>query len=267
MQVLHKIDQLIENLTTLKPSLSSDNKLNTEKFNNIIKSALEISSSNNETSKHDQILLTQKKQGKIPSWVDPNYSYDPSNPRKPNMLEFRTAISNERMKGNHSGYDETNPDLSTQAAELLYGVVGSNKDTRNWSEIMGSEKVLDAARLETGIMYGPKVQIKSIFDDNGTLTEQVAVLTDRNENTLRAIPTDLKMAEETLRNFGATRTSLPVNLGDNVIPEKFGDNLLNFLVNFDKASEEVPSVVLQATTDAISKRLTTKIPIEEYEKL
>jgi hypothetical protein len=74
--------------------------------------------------------------GQIPDWVDPNYSYDPANPRKPNMREMMNA------------------GLSTKdASEMLYGVVGSNTDTRNWNAIMASDNILSAAQQATGQMY------------------------------------------------------------------------------------------------------------------
>lgn len=40
------------------------------------------------------------------------------------------------------------------AAELLYGVVGSNTDTRDWQVIMTSGDPVTAARRATGLMYG-----------------------------------------------------------------------------------------------------------------
>ncbi len=56
------------------------------------------------------------------------------------------------------------PDLKTfmdasgasfeDAAELVYGVVGSNTDTRNWQAIMASGDPVTAARRATGQMYG-----------------------------------------------------------------------------------------------------------------
>ena len=74
--------------------------------------------------------------GEIPDWVDPNYSYDPANPRKPNMREMMNA------------------GLSTKdASEMLYGVVGANRDTRDWNAIMASDNVLSAAQQATGQMY------------------------------------------------------------------------------------------------------------------
>lgn len=40
------------------------------------------------------------------------------------------------------------------ASELIYGVVGSNTDLRDWSAIMASEDPISAARQATGQMYG-----------------------------------------------------------------------------------------------------------------
>lgn len=40
------------------------------------------------------------------------------------------------------------------ASELIYGVVGSNTDVRDWSAIMASEDPISAARRATGQMYG-----------------------------------------------------------------------------------------------------------------
>jgi hypothetical protein len=40
------------------------------------------------------------------------------------------------------------------ASELIYGVVGSNTDVRDWSAIMASEDPISAARQATGQMYG-----------------------------------------------------------------------------------------------------------------
>lgn len=40
------------------------------------------------------------------------------------------------------------------AAELIYGVIGSNTDTRDWQSIMASDDPVAAARKATGQMYG-----------------------------------------------------------------------------------------------------------------
>jgi len=56
---------------------------------------------------------------------------------KPNMREFM---------------DATGVDAGT-ASELLYGVVGANRDTRDWSSIMSASDPVAAASQATGAMY------------------------------------------------------------------------------------------------------------------
>ena len=43
---------------------------------------------------------------------------------------------------------------SQDASELIYGVVGSNTDVRDWTAIMASDDPITAARQATGQMYG-----------------------------------------------------------------------------------------------------------------
>lgn len=57
---------------------------------------------------------------------------------KPNMKEFM---------------DATGVDAAT-ASDILYGVVGSNRDTRNWNAIFASQDPVTAARQATAAMYG-----------------------------------------------------------------------------------------------------------------
>jgi len=49
--------------------------------------------------------------------------------------------------------DATGVDASI-ASELIYGVVGSNTDTRNWQAIMSSSDPITSARQATAAMYG-----------------------------------------------------------------------------------------------------------------
>jgi hypothetical protein len=124
-------------------------------------------------------------------------------------------------------------EISRQASEMLYGVVGANEDTRDWPSIMNSSDILTEAREQTGVMYEPKVDIQSNFNNDGVLTEQIALLRDNKGNTLRSLPNDITSAEETLVNFGATSGSIPTNIEERINPEKFDDGLLAFLKNFD----------------------------------
>lgn len=56
---------------------------------------------------------------------------------RPNMRDFMAATGVE----------------AADASELLYGVIGSNADLRDWSKIMASDHPVDAARAATAQMY------------------------------------------------------------------------------------------------------------------
>ena len=93
------------------------------------------------------------------------------------------------------------------------------------------------------------------------------IIKDKNDNILHTVPSDPGRAEEILRIFGATYASVPPNLESKVIPGKFNEPMLNFLKNFDKNPDETDKIVLRATADALSKRLSEEIPLEELKKL
>ena len=112
----------------------------------------------------------------MPSWVDQNYAYDPQNPRKPNMRELMETMSGKNVEDLYKEPKEDWQKISHQASQMLYGVIGANEDTRDWPSIMGSNDVLKEAREQTGAMYKPEVDIQSYFNDDGILTEQIAVL-------------------------------------------------------------------------------------------
>ena len=60
---------------------------------------------------------------------------------RPNMLEFMNATGAS----------------TSDSSELLYGVIGSNADYRDWSVIMASDNPVDAARAATAQLYGSDV--------------------------------------------------------------------------------------------------------------
>ena len=74
---------------------------------------------------------------------------------------------------------------------------------------MNSGDVLTEDRKQTGTIYEPEAYIKSYCNDDGFLTEQIAVITD---NTLRSLSNDPTSAGEALLNLGATKESIPTNL-------------------------------------------------------
>jgi hypothetical protein len=78
-----------------------------------------------------------------------------SSAARPNMREFMDV----------TGVD------SVDASELLYGVIGSNADLRDWSKIMASGNPVDAARAATGQMYNSNKEYALVkHQDYGQLT-------------------------------------------------------------------------------------------------
>jgi hypothetical protein len=78
-----------------------------------------------------------------------------SSAARPNMREFMDV----------TGVD------AADASELLYGVIGSNADLRDWSKIMASGNPVDAARAATGQMYNSNKEYALVkHQDYGQLT-------------------------------------------------------------------------------------------------
>jgi len=113
----------------------------------------------------------------IPSWVDGDYYFDPQNPRKPNMRELMEHLAGKSVE---EIYEDPNIDLSVlskQASDILYGVVGKVKDTRDWGQIMDSNDIVGAALLETALLHEPAIDlethVETIKKADGTKEEVV----------------------------------------------------------------------------------------------
>ena len=267
MQITNKIDHLITTLTKLKTSLSIDSSNNEKRFNDLLTASIEI----NETATNEDIEVTlsakAKPENEVPSWVDPDYSYDPQNPRKPNMRELMQAMSGKDLEDLYKATDGDWLKINRQASDILYGVVGSNEDTRDWLSIMSSNDIVTKAREQTGAMYKPEVDIQSNFNDKDILTEQIAVIKDYKGNILRSLSSNITSSEEILLNFGVTKGSIPTNLEDKIVPEKFDNDLLAFLKNFDNSPTSSQSIVVQSASEAIANKISQEIPIDELAKL
>ena len=267
MQVINKIDHLITELTRLKPQLSDDSPSNEKRFNDLLTASIETDHTFANAEKEIAFSINAKPVDAIPSWVDSDYEYDPQNPRKPNMRELMEAMSGKSLEDLSAEPDKNWQKISQQASEMLYGVVGANEDSRDWTSIMNSSNILTEARKQTGAMYEPEVDIQSNFNNDGVLTEQIAVIKDNKGNILRSISTDLDTAEETLLNFGATKKSIPTNLEELINPEKFDSDLLAFLKNFNNNPVSIQQVVIQSASEVIANKISQEIPLDELAKL
>ncbi len=267
MQISNKIDNLITKLTELKPELSTDTSSNQKKFNDLLTASIATGYKVTNDAMEAKPYENSKIEKEIPSWVDPDYRYDPKNPRKPNMRELIEAMSGKDVEDLYAEPGENWQKISRQSSDILYGVIGRNQDTRDWLSIMSAEDLLTKAREQTRAMYEPEVHIQSYFNDGGILTEQIAVIKDNKGNTLRSLSNDTTSAEEALLNFGATKESIPTNLEKLVNPEKFDSDLLAFLKDFDNNPTSIQQVVVQSATKVIANKISQEIPMDELAKL
>ena len=267
MQVVNKINKLIADLNNLKPELSDDFQKNEKKFTALLRSNIETNDQLAKSELAVEPYAASKVQNEIPGWVDQDYSYDPQNPRKPNMREMMEALSGKAVEDLYKETDESWEKISRRASDILYGVVGSNEDTRDWLSIMESKDVLAEAREQTGAMYKPEVDIQSNLNQKGTPTEQIAIIKDSKGNTLASLSSNVAFAEETLLNFGATKECIPANLEDQVDPEIFDNDLLTFLKNFDKKPASIKQILVHNASEVIANKISQDIPFEELYKL
>ena len=267
MKIINKIDHSIAKLAESKPTLLDDSSSNEKEFNKLLSSNIDNSYTITPEAIDADPITNANTETEIPDWVDPAYTYNPQNPRKPYMRELMEAISGKGLEELYNDTDKNWRKISDQASDILYGVVQTDEDTRDWFSIMASENVLTAAREQTRVMYEPQVDIKSYFNDAGILTEQIAVIKDNKGNTLRSLSTDTTSAEETLLNFGATKKSIPTNLEERINPEKFDYDLLTFLKNFDNKPSTIQQVVLQSASEVIANKISQEIPLDELAKL
>ena len=163
----------------------------------------------------------------IPAWVDPDYGYDPANPRKPNMREMMELIAGKSVEEIYASGEDYS-DITTKASNLLYGVVGSNQDTRDFTAItaaatdpatgqLDADKFVAATQIATSQMYdGTTVSYTSggyqtdeagntVMDSEGKPVElpPTAYIIGGNGTILRGLSIDnVESMTEQLTTFG-----------------------------------------------------------------
>jgi hypothetical protein len=251
MELSAKIDQVKASLETLKMQAADAPVEANSQFSSILETALD---GGNDTARVKDALPTKlqaQATPQIPAWVNTDYGYDPANPRKPNMRELMEALSGRSVEALYADAGSNWQETSRLASELLYGVVGSNDDIRNWDAIMGSSDIVKAARQATGEMHAPVVNILSIRDGAGVVTEQIATINDANGNVLRSLPSSIEQAREILENFGVTSASIPEDLSTRIVVDNFNYTILDLLVNF-KSRYEGNAIAMVADSDSAS---------------
>ena len=145
MELSARIDQVMASLEALKVQAADAPAEASSQFSSILETALDSGNTTDQVAVAEPIKVQAEAAPQIPGWVDPDYDYDPANPRKPNMRELMEALSGRPVEALYSDANSNWQDTSRLASEFLYGVVGSNDDTRDWSAIMGSSDIVRAA--------------------------------------------------------------------------------------------------------------------------
>ena len=249
MELSARIDQVMASLEALKIRAADAPAEADSQFASILETALDGNHTTTPVLVEEPIKAQAEAAPQIPGWVDPDYGYDPADRRKPNMRELMEALSGRSVEALYADANSNWQDTSRLASELLYGVVGSNEDTRDWNAIMGSSDIVRAARRATGDMYAPVVDILSITNDSGAVTDQLATINDADGNILRSLTGGVEQVRETLENFGATSTSIPQDLRSRVVVDDFSEAILDALVNF-KSQYEGEALAMVADPDS-----------------
>lgn len=178
------------------------------------------------------------------------------------------------------------------ASEIVYGVIGSNTDTRNWSAIMNSTDPMTMARQATGLMYNQPTSLtdktnpsnesmkivaqsgnftlNQHHDDEGNITYQGIGLSDSQGNLLRSVGSSAEQIQRNAWLFGFDTQPLqnliePAKTMSNDIvtainmvintPEKVNTNAQQ--TNISEAENTAPSnEQTQASIQSISAQLS-----------
>ena len=174
---------------------------------------------------------------------------------KPNLRELMESVTGRTMDELYADPNSNWKKISKDASEILYGVVGSNNDTRDWESIMSSENIFDTARSETEKMYGLKVDIVSEVDSEFETIAQYPVLKDNKDNILRRLSGHVNEIKETLVNFGAKKESFAPDLQDKITFKDFQPEVKNLFLNLSKDSPTTQETLVHTTIDLITTRI------------
>jgi len=208
----------------------------------------------------------------IPKWVDDDYlsSYVSSakqgNPRKPNsreMTELIAGIPVEQLYGTMDSSEWTK--YTGLSSDLLYGVVGSNQDTRNWEAIMASDNPVIAAQVATSQMYGGTT-VK--YQSGGYQTDEAGnTVLDGNGN-----PVELPPSAYIVGGNGTILTSFSINNVENMTRQltKFGVQTVDWVgdvMNAMQQSGNFTEAQMQSNLKALGDLQNSYNPWANYQDI
>ena len=152
MTTIAQMDQLITSLQNIRVTLAEDNgKVNTGDFGAMFDTALinALEEPAPQMNVNASAMVNDSPAQSFDDFMAMNLlvtNLDTSRAARPNMREFMDATGAS----------------SQDASELLYGVIGSNGDYRDWGAIMASDNPIDAARAATGQLYNSSLSYEMV---------------------------------------------------------------------------------------------------------
>ena len=177
MTTIAQMDQLITSLQNIRATLAEDNsKNNTGDFGAMFDTALSnaFEEPTPQMNVNAAAMVNDSPTQSFDDFMAMNLlgtNLDTSRAARPNMREFMDATGAS----------------SQDASELLYGVIGSNGDYRDWGAIMASDNPIDAARAATGQLYNSSLSYELVNDASyGTpaFADELAAKSLTDETTL-----------------------------------------------------------------------------------
>lgn len=177
MTTIAQMDQLITSLQNIRTSIAGDKaEGKTSEFKGLFEIAL------SEALEEPTALMNVNSAAMIDEPAEQSFNdymamnllgtnLDTSRAARPNMREFMDATG------------ASNQDASA----LLYGVIGSNGDYRDWGAIMASDSPIDAARAATGQLYNSSLTYEMVNDASygtPTFADELAAKSLTDETTL-----------------------------------------------------------------------------------
>jgi len=154
MTTIAQMDQLITSLQNIRATLAEDNsKKDTGDFGAMFDTALgnALEEPVPQMNVNAAAMVNDFPAQSFDDFMAINLlvtNLDTSRAARPNMREFMDATGAS----------------SQDASELLYGVIGSNGDYRDWGAIMASDNPIDAARAATGQLYNSSLSYELVND-------------------------------------------------------------------------------------------------------
>ena len=158
---------------------------------------------------------------------------------KPSVKELMEALSGKTLDEIDQDDEIDGPALFRKVSDMIYGVVGSKADTRDWSKIMNSDNIESAFAEETNAAFSPVVSIKSKRASSGEVAQQYPVIKDGGGRQIRALTGNVDNTKYNFDLFGITADSTSsLNLSD-AAASKMNKSTFAFLEELKSKSQSL----------------------------